>query len=169
MTSKSTARLVTLCSGLLASGLSALPSAAWAQNDLQTEDGFREVFVTAGYSAAFGAAIGAALLPFFPNPSLSSLRYVAGGASLGFIAGSGFAIYNLSNTTANAYPAEEPQDDFGAQEDVDEVSAMPRVRPLQPLPVGSLLVGRDDRLGLSIPTFSLVNRGALVNVLRYEH
>ena len=169
MKAKSTARSVTLGSGLLALGVFLLPSAAWAKNALQTEDGFREVFITAGYSAAFGAAIGAALLPFFPNPSLSSLRYVAGGASLGFIAGSGFAFYNLSNTTANAYPAEEPQDDFGAENDVDEVSAMPRVHPLQPLPVGSLLVGRDDRLGLSFPTFTLVDRGALVNVLRYEH
>jgi len=47
---------------------------------------FEEVFITAGYSAAFGAAIGAALLAFKKNPQ-DNLRYIAIGASVGFIAG----------------------------------------------------------------------------------
>lgn len=143
----------------------ASPLVAQAQNTLQPEEGFREVFVTAGYSAAFGAAIGAALLPFFPNPSLSSLRYVAGGASLGFIAGSAFAFYNLAGSgPANVYPAQEPQDDFGADESFDAYS-----QRTEPLPSGSLVVGRGDSLGVSFPAFALVGRGAMVNVLRYEH
>ena len=141
-----------------------IPLSARAENALQTEDGFREVFVTAGYSAAFGAAVGAALLPFFPNPSLSSLRYVAGGASLGFIAGSAFAFYNLSGSPANVYPAEEPAEDLGAEGEFEDVGAGPLA-----LPQGSLVVGRGDKVGLSFPAFALVGRGALVNVLHYEH
>lgn len=150
--------------GILGASTLLAPVSARAENALQTEEGFREVFVTAGYSAAFGAAIGAALLPFFPNPSLSSLRYVAGGASLGFIAGSAFAFYNLAGSPANAYPAEEPVEDFGTESDFEDVSARP-----VPLPRGSLVVGRGDTLGLSFPAFALVGRGAMVNVLRYEH
>ena len=52
-----------------------------------TEERFHDLFVTAGYSTAFGAALGAACLSFFPEPE-TQLRYVAVGASLGFIGGS---------------------------------------------------------------------------------
>lgn len=65
------------------------PSQALAQS---TEERFHDLFVTAGYSTAFGAALGAAFLSFTEQPS-SKLRYVAVGASLGFIGGSLFGSY----------------------------------------------------------------------------
>jgi hypothetical protein len=52
-----------------------------------TEERFHDLFVTAGYCTAFGAALGAAFLSFEANPA-SKLQYVAVGASLGFIGGS---------------------------------------------------------------------------------
>jgi len=51
------------------------------------EERFQDLFVTAGYATAFGAAIGTAFLAFHEDPS-SHLRYVAMGASLGFLGGS---------------------------------------------------------------------------------
>lgn len=56
------------------------------------EERFQDLFVTAGYSTAFGAALGAALLAFTPEPS-RQLRYIAMGASLGFIGGSIMGTY----------------------------------------------------------------------------
>ena len=57
-----------------------------------TEERFQDLFVTAGYATAFGAALGAAMLSFVPDPA-SELRYVAIGASLGFIGGSVMGTY----------------------------------------------------------------------------
>jgi hypothetical protein len=151
----------------LVAGSLPLSQVARAESDLQAEDSFREVFVTAGYSAAFGAAIGAALLPFLPNPSLSSLRYVAGGASLGFIAGSGFAFYNLAGGQTNAYPAEEvPLDDEPFQGEDDGMAQAPRDE--RRLPVGALVVGHGARAAIAVPAFAIVDGGALVNVLDWR-
>lgn len=52
-----------------------------------TEERFQDLFVTAGYSTAFGAALGAAFLSFTSNPA-QNVKYVAVGASAGFIGGS---------------------------------------------------------------------------------
>ena len=52
-----------------------------------TEERFQDLFTTAGYATAFGAALGAAALSFKRYPE-SHLRYVAVGASMGFIGGS---------------------------------------------------------------------------------
>ena len=52
-----------------------------------TDERFQDLFVTAGYTTAFGAALGTALLAFTPAPS-ENLRFVYIGASLGFIGGS---------------------------------------------------------------------------------
>lgn len=57
-----------------------------------TEERFQDLFVTAGYATAFGAALGAAMLSFVSDPA-SELRYVAYGASLGFIGGSVMGTY----------------------------------------------------------------------------
>ncbi|MBP9709300.1 MAG: hypothetical protein KBD78_16820 [Oligoflexales bacterium] len=57
-----------------------------------TDERFQDLFVTAGYSTAFGAALGAAFLAFTDEPA-SQLRYVAMGASLGFIGGSILGTY----------------------------------------------------------------------------
>jgi len=70
------------------------PATAQAQAHISTEERFHDLFVTAGYSTAFGAALGAALLSFTPNPA-SELRYVAIGASLGFIGGSVLGTYMI--------------------------------------------------------------------------
>ena len=54
-----------------------------------TEERFQDLFVTAGYATAFGAALGTAVLFLNPETDPSThLRYVAVGASLGFIGGS---------------------------------------------------------------------------------
>ncbi len=54
---------------------------------VSTEERFQDLFVTAGYGTAFGAAFGAALLSFQPKPD-QNLRFIAIGASVGFIGGS---------------------------------------------------------------------------------
>lgn len=75
-------------------------------------DQFHEIFATAGYSAVFGAAIGTAVLPFIPQNTVSSLRIVSGGASIGFVLGSALALYGLRRPAAQSYgmPYGHPQD-----------------------------------------------------------
>lgn len=61
-----------------------------------TESAFKDVFLTAGYSTILGAGIGAAVLGLSEKPA-GKLRYVAIGASIGFLTGTFlgtcFAIY----------------------------------------------------------------------------
>ncbi len=54
---------------------------------VSTQERFQDLFTTAGYGTAFGAALGTAILPFQDNPE-KNLRLVAIGASIGFIGGS---------------------------------------------------------------------------------
>ena len=61
-----------------------LPSRAYGQSSL--ESSFQDMFVTAGYSAAAGAAIGAAALAFQDNPG-RNLKFISIGASVGFVGG----------------------------------------------------------------------------------
>ncbi|MFK7873932.1 MAG: hypothetical protein AB8C84_12335 [Oligoflexales bacterium] len=72
--------------------LGALASPAHSQN---MEQRFQDLFITAGYSTAFGAAMGAAImgLSIGSNNSTNSLDYIAQGASLGFIVGSALGSY----------------------------------------------------------------------------
>ncbi len=79
--------MTALTLGTLASG------SAHAQM-ITTEERFQDLFVTAGYGAAFGAAFGAALLSFQTKPE-KNLKYVAVGASVGFIAGSLMGTYMI--------------------------------------------------------------------------
>ena len=57
-----------------------------------TEKRFQDLFTTASYGTAFGAAMGAAVLSFQKKPD-ENLRFVAIGASIGFITGSLFGSY----------------------------------------------------------------------------
>lgn len=82
---------VVIVAAMIVFGMNAGSKSASAQS---TEDRFHDVFITAGYSTAFGAALGAALLSFSPDPA-SQLRYVAIGASLGFIGGSILGAYTV--------------------------------------------------------------------------
>jgi hypothetical protein len=93
-------------------GMSALPAKqARAQAIVGTAQ-FHEIFATAGYSAVFGAAVGTALLPFIPQNTVSNLRIVSGGASIGFVLGSALALYSLRRPATQAYsvPYGHPQD-----------------------------------------------------------
>ena len=60
--------------------------AAQAQS-ISTQERFDDMFITAGYGTALGAALGAALLSFQTEPD-QNLRQIAVGASIGFIGGS---------------------------------------------------------------------------------
>lgn len=60
------------------------------------EERFQDLFITAGYATAFGAALGAASLAFYEQPEIH-LQHIAVGASLGFIGGSvlgGYLIFS---------------------------------------------------------------------------
>lgn len=65
---------------------------AIAQSEITPEERFQDLFVTAGYSTAFGTAIGAAIVGLSKNPT-GNLRYLAVGASIGFISGSAMGAY----------------------------------------------------------------------------
>ncbi len=64
----------------------------FAQDQITTEKRFQDVFVTAGYSTALGAALGAAMMGLSSNPA-GRVRYIAVGASIGFISGSLLGTY----------------------------------------------------------------------------
>ena len=70
---------------------------------LTTEQRFQDLFTTAGYATAFGAALGAAALSFREKPE-NHLRYVAVGASLGFIGGSILGSYIIFTPMISAAP-----------------------------------------------------------------
>lgn len=70
------------------------PSGIRAETQLGTEQQFHDLFITAGYSTAFGAALGAAFLGLMDDPA-GNLRFIAIGASLGFIGGSLLGTYMI--------------------------------------------------------------------------
>ena len=75
--------------------LSALTStkALHAQGSMSlTESKFHDIFITAGYSTAFGAALGAAFIGLTDHPG-QNMHFIAVGASLGFITGSALGTY----------------------------------------------------------------------------
>ena len=54
--------------------------------DSKMNSNFEKVFTVAGYTTLIGAGVGTAALVFSDNPS-ENARYVAVGASVGFVAG----------------------------------------------------------------------------------
>ncbi|MFK7825674.1 MAG: hypothetical protein AB8G05_16095 [Oligoflexales bacterium] len=83
-----------------------------AQTKFATEQHFHELFVTAGYSTAFGAALGAAALGLTDNPG-EKLQYIATGASLGFIMGSVVGTYVILAPTVSYGSSYSHNDNFG--------------------------------------------------------
>jgi hypothetical protein len=88
-------------------GLAKARAASMSSSQTSTEERFQDLFVTAGYCTAFGAALGTAFLAFTSNPA-ENLRFVAMGASLGFIGGSALGSYVvlsplLTSEGADAY------------------------------------------------------------------
>jgi len=75
---------------LLSAAALFVPANGFAESS--TESKFQELFITAGYSTAFGAALAAASLSFRDEPS-QHLNDIAVGASVGFIAGSILGTY----------------------------------------------------------------------------
>lgn len=71
------------------------PKSAQAQ---EMDQRFHDLFVTAGYCTAFGAAVGTAFLAWSEDPS-EDLQYVAMGASLGFLGGSILGAYVIFSPT----------------------------------------------------------------------
>ncbi len=65
-----------------------------------TDQKFHHLFKTAGYATAFGAALGAAALSFRDHPN-QDLKYVAIGASVGFIGGSILGSYVILRPIIN--------------------------------------------------------------------
>jgi len=63
-------------------------------NGQTTEERFHDLFITAGYSTVFGAALGTACLGLTENHA-ENLKFVAIGASLGFIGGSILGTYMI--------------------------------------------------------------------------
>ncbi len=80
--------LYSLLSWLLASN----SAFAGQSNFSSTEEQFHDLFLTAGYSTAFGAALGAAFIGLSQEPE-ANLHYIAVGASIGFISGSMLGTY----------------------------------------------------------------------------
>jgi drug/metabolite transporter (DMT)-like permease len=76
---------------IVLTNLFALSSKASAVS-MTLEQKYQDVFVSAGYATALGAAIGAAMLSFKDEPT-QHLRYVAVGASVGLFAGTLFGTY----------------------------------------------------------------------------
>jgi hypothetical protein len=98
---------------------SAASSPARAQM-VSTEERFQDLFVTAGYGTAFGAAFGAALLSFQAKPD-QNLRFVAIGASVGFISGSLIGSYVIFSPVFTEARTSEPTQSLWAQEQKNPV------------------------------------------------
>ncbi len=82
---------------------------------VSTEERFQDLFVTAGYGTAFGAAFGAALLSFQAKPD-QNLRFVAIGASVGFIGGSLLGSYLIFTPVFTEAQNSQPTPSLWAEE-----------------------------------------------------
>jgi len=119
------------------------------------EDGFKSVFISGGYGALFGGAMGAATIPFMHKSMSQNFRTVAAGASLGFMVGSLYGIYNLTQQTkSNTYFNYDPPTD--STEDSIYYSMPPTIptqgsMPQEPPRIGALFVGELSDVQLGIP------------------
>ena len=81
---------------LVGLGLGQLNS-SHGQTKMSTEQAFQDLFITAGYSTAFGAALGTAFIGLSGKNPLNRLNYIAVGSSIGFIAGSALGAHLILN------------------------------------------------------------------------
>jgi hypothetical protein len=145
-------------------------SMAQAQNRVALRsDDFREVTVTAAYATAFGAAGGAALLAFVPGSPIDNLRIVAGGASLGFLMGSGLGFYNAAQVASKVEESAPRNEMYSYDESAPEEETMNS--PADECAgnrVPSLLMGCSGTLGLGVPAVALSTGLVTVPVLDWR-
>lgn len=142
-------------------------NSAAAQQAVTSEDDMRDIFIAGGYGALFGATMGTAILPFLSGSPLSNLRVVAGGASIGFMMGSAFGLYNVSKMQTSSYfnYTPENEDNFyysmppvvpgqgktkpTKKEKEEQALAQKKNAPK----VGALIIGDGNELHLGFPAF----------------
>lgn len=142
-------------------------SQAIAQQAFTSEDDMRDIFIAGGYGALFGATMGTAILPFLSGSPISNIRVVAGGASIGFMIGSAFGLYNVSKIQTNSYFNYTPENDENyyysmppiipgqgkttpSKKEKDE-QAIARKKEIPR--VGALIVGEGKDLHIGFPAF----------------
>jgi hypothetical protein len=128
------------------------------------EDNMRDVFLSGGYGALFGATMGTAILPFLSGSPLNNIRVVAGGASIGFMMGSVFGLYNISKSQSNSYFNYVPENDdnyfysmpptIPGQGYVSPKKQNENLSEKRELPkAGALIVGEGSHIGFAFPVF----------------
>lgn len=96
-----------------------------------TEQQFHDLFVTAGYSTAFGAALGAAFIGLTSKPG-ENLHYVAIGASAGFITGSLLGTYIILSPSFASKNA-EPYSGYDIAQTAKKSPRLPMQINIQPI------------------------------------
>ncbi|MES2613794.1 MAG: hypothetical protein V4591_00070 [Bdellovibrionota bacterium] len=157
------------------------PLNAYAQQAAYVgDDDVSNVFISGGYGALFGAATGAAMLPFINGSASQNIRIVAGGASIGFMVGSVYGFYSLAKSNKNSYF------NYNINQDDDNsyYYSMPATLPTQgnnkknhrqkqniqnineermtPI-VGALFMGDKNKVDMAIPYFWIQDKQ--VNVM----
>lgn len=128
------------------------------------EDNMRDIFVSGGYGALFGATMGTAILPFLSGSPINNLRVVAGGASIGFMMGSAYGLYNASKLQNNSYFNYVPENDdnyfysmpptMPGQGYVSPKKQEENIAKKRGLPrAGALVVGEGSNIGFAFPVF----------------
>lgn len=132
------------------------------QQAYSSEGDMRDIFITGGYGALFGATMGTAILPFLSGSPINNIRVVAGGASIGFMMGSAFGLYNVSKTQSNSYfnytPENEENYYYSMPSIVPGQGSIPQKKEnltrKRELPkAGALIVGEEGNIGFAIPAF----------------
>ncbi len=91
----------------------------YAQDAYINEDDAHNIFISGGYGAAFGGAVGLSLLPFTHKTIGGDFQIIAGGASIGFIVGSLYGFYSTyQKKSQNVF--NYPQDGSSDKEEKDE-------------------------------------------------
>lgn len=152
----------------LASGTAAFAQSQPIQTtSVSTANQFNEVFITAGYSAAFGAATAAALLVFFPNPE-QNLKFVLGGGAAGFVAGGLYGFYRMNHQygdTQNDYPG---SDDFGPLPPSQPLRSSLSLAPAR-APRGALFNASTQAYGFDVPQFALAPNTVAIHLVQIRY